>query len=140
MKSIKPGRGPSAMGAMGSVVAIIFGIFWTIMAASMGAPLFFPIFGVIFILLGVVQAVYHFKNATGKERFSEFDIVDSQEEPDPLERRFGQEREGLTMRIRRCSGTSRRLERNSATAPTAGPRRSRALSTAPSAAGSCPDR
>lgn len=93
MKSIKPGRGPSAMGAMGSVVAIIFGIFWTIMAASMGAPLFFPIFGVIFILLGVVQAVYHFKNATGKERFSEFDIVDSQEEPDPLERRFGQERE-----------------------------------------------
>ena len=52
MKSIKPGRGPSAMGAMGSVVAIIFGIFWTIMAASMGAPLFFPIFGVIFILIG----------------------------------------------------------------------------------------
>lgn len=93
MKSIKPGRGPSAMGAMGSVVAIIFGIFWTIMAASMGAPVFFPIFGVIFILLGVVQAVYHFKNATGKERFSEFDIVDSQEEPDPLERRFSQERE-----------------------------------------------
>lgn len=93
MKSIKPGRGPSAMGAMGSVVAIIFGIFWTIMAASMGAPVFFPIFGVIFILLGVVQAVYHFKNATGKERFSEFDIVDSREEPDPLERRFGQERE-----------------------------------------------
>ena len=81
------------MGAMGSVVAIIFGIFWTIMAASMGAPVFFPIFGVIFILLGVVQAVYHFKNATGKERFSEFDIVDSQEEPDPLERRFGQEQE-----------------------------------------------
>ena len=93
MKSIKPGRGPSAMGAMGSVVAIIFGIFWTIMAASMGAPVFFPIFGVIFVLLGVVQAVYHFKNATGKERFSEFDIVDSQEEPDPLERRFSQERE-----------------------------------------------
>ena len=72
------------MGALGSVVAIIFGIFWTIMAASMGAPVFFPIFGVIFILLGVVQAVYHFKNATGEERFSEFDIVDSREEPDPL--------------------------------------------------------
>lgn len=93
MKSIKPGRGPSAMGAMGSVAAVIFGIFWTIMAASMGAPVFFPIFGVIFILLGVVQAVYHFKNAAGKDRFSEFDIVDSREEPDPLERRFGQDRE-----------------------------------------------
>lgn len=93
MKSIKPGRGPSAMGALGSVVAIIFGIFWTIMAASMGAPVFFPIFGVIFILLGVVQAVYHFKNATGEERFSEFDIVDSREEPDPLEHRFGRDQE-----------------------------------------------
>ena len=93
MKSIKPGRGPSAMGAMGSVAAVIFGIFWTIMAASMGAPVFFPIFGVIFILLGVVQAVYHFKNAAGKDRFSEFDIVYSREEPDPLERRFGQDRE-----------------------------------------------
>ena len=93
MKSIKPGRGPSAMGAMGSVAAVIFGIFWTIMAASMGAPVFFPIFGVIFILLGVVQAVYHFKNAAGKDRFSEFDIVDSREDPAPMERRFGQDRE-----------------------------------------------
>lgn len=93
MKSIKPGRGPSAMGALGSVVAIIFGVFWTIMAASMGAPMFFPIFGVLFIILGIVQAVYHFKNATGEKRYSSFDIVDSREEPDPLEQRFGQDRE-----------------------------------------------
>ena len=46
MKSVKPGRGPSAMGAMGSVIAVIFGIFWTIAAASMGAPGIFPLFGV----------------------------------------------------------------------------------------------
>ena len=93
MKSVKPGRGPSAMGAMGSVIAVIFGIFWTIMAASLGAPIFFPIFGVLFIVIGIVQAVYHFKNATGENRYSAFDIVDSGEEPDPLDRRFAPERE-----------------------------------------------
>ena len=84
MKSIKPGRGPSAMGAMGSAFAVIFGIFWTIMAASMGAPVFFPIFGVMFVIMGIVQLVYNYKNAAGKNRYSSFDITDSSEEPDPL--------------------------------------------------------
>ncbi len=89
MKSIKPGRGPSAMGALGSVVAVIFGIFWTIMAVSMGAPGFFPLFGVLFIIIGIVQVIYNLKNATGENRYSAFDIVEDGEEPDPLEQRFG---------------------------------------------------
>lgn len=90
MKSIKPGRGPSAMNAIGAIVAVVFGVFWTGMAISMGAPVFFPLFGLVFILLGIVQAVYHFKNATGKNRFSTFDITDETEEPDPLqEKLFG---------------------------------------------------
>lgn len=89
MKSVKPGRGPSAMGAMGSVIAVIFGIFWTIGAASMGAPPLFPLFGVLFVIMGVVQAVYNFKNATGENRYSSFDIVEDGEEPDPLDQRFG---------------------------------------------------
>ena len=66
MKSVKPGRGPSAMGAVGSVIVVIFGIFWTITAASMGAPFFFPLFGVLFVILGIVQAVYHFKTLPGR--------------------------------------------------------------------------
>ena len=89
MKSVKPGRGPSAMGAAGSVIAVIFGIFWTITAASMGAPGFFPLFGVLFVIMGIVQAVYNFKNATGENRYSSFDIVEDGEEPDPLDQRFG---------------------------------------------------
>lgn len=93
MRSIKPGRGPAAMDAMGSVIAVIFGIFWTIMAASMGAPGFFPLFGVLFIIIGIVQAVYHFKNATSKHRYSAFDITEDGEEPDPLESRFGTDSE-----------------------------------------------
>ncbi|WP_298034626.1 zinc ribbon domain-containing protein [uncultured Dysosmobacter sp.] len=94
MKSVKPGRGPSAMGALGSVIAVIFGIFWTISAVSMGAPGFFPLFGVLFIILGVVQVVYNLKNATGEHRYSAFDIVEDGEEPDPLDRRSGPQEDG----------------------------------------------
>ena len=79
MKSVKPGRGPSGMKFIGSVFAIEFGIFWTIMAARMGAPAFFPIFGVIFIIMGIVQAAYNYRNATGKNRYSSFDITDEGE-------------------------------------------------------------
>ena len=89
MKSIKPGRGPSAMGALGSVIAIVAGVFWTIAAFSMGAPAFFPLFGVLFVIVGIVQAVYNFRNATSKDRYSVYDITDADEEMDPLQRRFG---------------------------------------------------
>ena len=94
VKSIKPGRGPSAMSAIGSVFAVVFGIFWTIMSAKMGAPFFFPLIGVGFVCLGVLQTIYHYKNATGKNRYSTFDITETNEEPDPLQQRFaGVERE-----------------------------------------------
>jgi hypothetical protein len=88
MKSVKPGRGPSMMGAISSVFAVIFGIIWTFAAASMGAPFFFPLFGLVFIIMGIVQAVYNFKNATSENRYSSFDIVDSREEADPWNERF----------------------------------------------------
>ena len=88
MKSIKPGRGPSMMNAVGSLIGIVFGIIWTCAAASMGAPGFFPLFGLVFIGIGVVNAIYSFKNATGDNRYSAYDIVDEDEEPDPLNQRF----------------------------------------------------
>lgn len=96
MKSIKPGRGPSAMGAAVSIFAIIFGLFWTIMAycITQDAPFplvgaIFPLFGILFVIIGIMQAIFHFKNATSKERMSLFDITHSREEADPLNRHFG---------------------------------------------------
>lgn len=89
MKSVKPGRGPSAMGVWGAVVAVVFGIFWTWMAASMGAPGIFPLFGVVFIITGIISGIYNYKNATGENRYSTFDITEEGEETDPLQRRFG---------------------------------------------------
>ena len=93
MKSIKPGRGPSMMGGIGSVAVVICGIIWTLAAVSMDAPIFFPLFGLVFIGMGIAEAVYSFKNASGENRYSSFDIVDSSEEPDPLNERFGRQAE-----------------------------------------------
>ena len=84
MKSIKPGRGPSAMGTIGSIAAAVFGVFWVIMASSMGAPTIFPLFGVVFIVIAIVQAVYNYKNATGENRMSLYDIAEEGEEADPI--------------------------------------------------------
>ncbi len=88
MRSIKPGRAPSAMSAGMCVVVVIFGIFWTIGAAQMGAPIFMPLFGIVFVIMGIVQGMYHYKNATNKNRFSSFDITEEGEEIDPFGERF----------------------------------------------------
>ncbi len=76
------------MGGIVSIVMGIFGVLWTIGAASIGGG-FFALFGVLFIVIAIVNAVYNFKNATNKNRYSTFDIVDGEEEPDPLNQRYG---------------------------------------------------
>ncbi|HML35957.1 MAG TPA: zinc ribbon domain-containing protein [Bacillota bacterium] len=94
MKSVKPGRGPSMMGAFGSAAAAVFGVIWTLVAVNMGAGPLFACFGIIFVIMGIVQAVYNYKNATGKNRFSSFDITDSAEESDPLDEYFAERKSG----------------------------------------------
>ena len=89
MKSIKPGRGPSFMSGIGGIAVGIFGIIWIIGARCMGAPGIFSAFVVLFVLMAVGGAIYNFMNATGKQRFSAFDVVDGTEEVDPLNKRFG---------------------------------------------------
>lgn len=88
MKSIKPGRGPSRNNGVMSIFAGLFGVFWTIIAISMGAYFMIP-FGIIFIGIAIYQAIYSFKNATRKNRHSLFDITEDDEEPDPLNEKYG---------------------------------------------------
>jgi len=88
MKSIKPGRGPSMMGGISSIFAALFGVLWTILAASMGGGIF-ALFGIFFIGMAITSAVYNIKNATGKNRYSSFDITEGHEEPDPFNEYFG---------------------------------------------------
>lgn len=92
MKSVKPGRAPSMMSGVMSILVGIFGIIWTIAAASMGGG-FFALFGIVFVAVAVVQAVFHFKNATSTNRYSAFDITENGEEPDPLNQYFGNQSE-----------------------------------------------
>ena len=84
------------MSAVGGIIAVVFGIFWTIMAftitreaksispndATNIVAIVFPLFGVVFVIAGVVGIVYNIYNAAGKKRFSLFDITSSDEEAD----------------------------------------------------------
>ena len=87
MKSIKPGRGPSMMSGAVGIFMIGFGVVWTIIAGAAFPPM--ALFGVLWTGIAITITVYNFKNATRKNRYSQFDIVDSNEEPDPLNERFG---------------------------------------------------
>lgn len=92
MRSIKPGRGPSMMSGVMGIFVAVFGVIWTVVALNMGGGIF-ALFGVVFIIMAVVMTVYNFKNATGENRYSTFDITDDGEEIDPLNERFGRKRE-----------------------------------------------
>ena len=91
MKSIKPGRGPSMKGGVVSLAMAAFGVLWIIGVLAIGGG-FFAAFGVIFVIIAIVEAVYSFKNATSENRYSSFDIVDDNEEPDPLNTHYGKDR------------------------------------------------
>ncbi len=91
MKHIKPGRGPSMMSGVVGIFMIGFGIIWTVIAAQ--ASGIFALFGVLWTCIAIAITVYNFKNATGKNRYSAYDITDSNEEPDPLNQRFGNAQE-----------------------------------------------
>ena len=88
VKSIKMGREPSFMGGVMGIVAALFGLFWTFMVFSNGGGMF-GFFGLIFVAIGILNAVRGFRNAFSKNRRSEFDVVDGTEEPDPWNERFG---------------------------------------------------
>lgn len=87
MKSIKPGRGPSMMSGAVGIFMVLFGIVWTILASQF-FPLF-SLFGAIWTSIALVMTIYNFKNATRQNRYSSFDIVDTNEEIDPLNQKYG---------------------------------------------------
>lgn len=87
MKSIKPGRMPSAQAAFMSVFGILFSIVWTAITFSMGAYFMAP-FGVLILIKCIWDLVYNLHNATQKNRYSMYDVVSPSEEQDPMQARF----------------------------------------------------
>lgn len=74
------------------IFMICFGILWTVNAAGI-SPII-ALFGVIWTCIAIVNTVYNFKNAAGKNRYSAYDITGESEEPDPLNERFGNSQSG----------------------------------------------
>lgn len=121
MKSIKPGRAPSFMGGMAALFVSIFGIFWIFMAINIGAPVFFPIFGILFVIMGIANAIYNFKNATSQNRYSAFDITDNDEEIDPLNERFKPTKQPIdNIEIKYCPYCGNKLAKDFEYCPSCG--------------------
>ena len=53
-----------AGGLVGALVAGGFGVFWTVTAASAGAPGFFVLFGVLFVIMAIVMGISTATKAT----------------------------------------------------------------------------
>lgn len=87
MKNNRPGQG--LVGVLGLLPAA-FGIFWTVKAASMGAPVFFCLFGVAFTALALFQWVRGMKRTSGDSSVSQ-NLREEQPPapPDPISRPAG---------------------------------------------------
>ncbi len=86
MYSIKPGRGPSLIGAILSlIIGVPFVLFWIGGAHKAGAPGFFVFFGVIMLAAIIITALLGLYNATARDRISEFDVTTRTEENDPFD-------------------------------------------------------
>ena len=80
------------MGGIIGIAVALFGVFWTVMTIVVEAWFMTP-FGLIFIVIAIINTVYNFKNATGKNRYSQYDITDEGEESDPWDEKFGTDRD-----------------------------------------------
>jgi membrane protein implicated in regulation of membrane protease activity len=89
MYELKQGRASMFMGGVGGLLMVGFAALWTGLCVSLGAPIWFSLFGVLFGVFGLVVAIFSFWAATTKDRPDLFDVTTDREEPDPLNRRFG---------------------------------------------------
>ena len=95
--SVKQGRARSAQSVAGGIFGMVFSIIWTVGAASIGAPWFFCLFGVCFIAMSGYNTYIAYKNTTGDNRFSEYDVVDINSEPDPWDEKFRQNQDSYRL-------------------------------------------
>ena len=77
------------MGGISLVFVALFGVIFINFASSMGAPGPFAMFGVVFVLLAIGSAIYSFYNAFARNRMSEYDLTDRNEEIDPIANKLG---------------------------------------------------
>jgi len=81
MYELKEGRGPSFLGGISSLVMVGFAICWVGLCVSIGAPIWFALFGALFGVVRLVSAGYNFWAATAANRPDIFDVTTDKEEP-----------------------------------------------------------
>jgi hypothetical protein len=88
MLEVKKGRAGSIFGG---IFGLCFaGIALCMFAASAGdAPFPMALVPLFFVIIGVALSAYSFYSAFARNRPDVYDITTSQEEPDPLNQRFG---------------------------------------------------
>ena len=109
MYSIKPGRGPSFKGALGSVVTIVFGMAWIILASSGAWPGWMAIPGALLVLAAAGDFLYSLFNVVAKNRMSEIDIVKYGAEPDPIAAALGHIEKADSPAVAAPAGTKRKI-------------------------------
>lgn len=113
------------MGGVAGIFMIVIGIGWTVVASQLHWLM--ALFGICWTGIAISNTVYNFKNAKNKHRYSEFDIVDHEEEPDPLNERF------------ECCGSGDRPGTSSAFCPYCGKRANAAFDFCPGCGRKLPD-
>jgi hypothetical protein len=89
MYEFKEGRGTAFASVLGGFMAVGFAAIWIGLCVSMGAPIWFVLFGVLFGVVGLASAGYQLWVATTKNRPDLYDVTTDREEPDPFNRRYG---------------------------------------------------
>ena len=77
MKRIKRSKQHLIYQGIGSILAAIFGVVWTVVA--MNASGFMAIFGIIFVVMATSGAVFNFKSAYSKNGYASYEITDEKE-------------------------------------------------------------
>ena len=88
--AVKPGRAPSLLGALASLGISIVGVVMLISAFRKGEA-FVILFMVVFCTIAISGLIYNVYNAFERNRFSQYDLVPSAQEPDPLAGALGYE-------------------------------------------------
>ncbi len=104
--AIKPGRAPSLLGALASLGMSVIGVVMLISAFQKG-DWYQILFMTVFCTIAISGLIYNIYNAFERNRFSQYDLVTSGQEPDPLAGALGYENpaaSGQSERVRRFPG------------------------------------
>jgi hypothetical protein len=96
--SVKQGRGPSFLGGIAGIFMTVIALFIAISFSRTSkhfdsdffgpGPRLFNYIPILFVFIGIVVTIYNFYNVFARNRLSQIDIMDQNQEPDPFNSMF----------------------------------------------------